>query len=51
MSRVAAGDVIEIKPSNNMYTTLVIVAFLVELIAFLVMFLKAADVFDKGLFS
>jgi len=53
MSRVAAGDVITVKPTNNIYTVLVIVAALAELIAFVALFIKAGEVFDstKGLFG
>ncbi len=54
MSRVSAGDVIEVKATNNVYTVLVIVACVVELIAFIAMYLKASDVFldsAKSLFS
>ena len=54
MSRAPAGDVIEIKPSPNIYTALVFIAFLAELIAFLAMYMKAGEIFienGKGLFS
>jgi hypothetical protein len=53
MSRVAAGDVITVKPTNNMYTVLVWIAVLAELIAFIALFMKANEVFDstKGLFG
>jgi hypothetical protein len=54
MSRVAAGDVIEVKPTNNVYTVLVIVAFIAELIAFIALYLKSTEVFvesAKSLFS
>jgi len=51
MSRVAAGDEIVIKPKNNMYTVLVAAAALAELIAFIALFVRHSDIFDKGLFS
>ncbi len=54
MSRVAAGDVIEVKATNNVYTVLVIVAFLAELIAFIALYLKAGEIFldsSKSLFG
>ncbi len=51
MSRVPAGDVIEVKPRNNVYTALVIVAFVAEAIAFIALLVRHADVFDKSLFS
>jgi hypothetical protein len=53
MSRVPAGDVIEIKAQNNMYTVLVIIAFIAELIAFIALWAKAGEIFleGKGLFN
>ena len=55
MSRVpAAADVITVKPSDNMYTVLVWVAFLAELIAFVALYMKANEVFldsSKSLFG
>jgi hypothetical protein len=53
MSRVAAGDVIEIKPRNNMYTALVAIALLAELIAFIALYVRAGEIFvdGKGLFN
>ncbi len=52
MSRVAAGDVIEIQPSNNMYTVLVAIAILAELIAFIALYVRAGEIFlAGGLFS
>ena len=48
MSRVAAGEVIVEKPSNNMYTVLLAVAFLAQLVAFLAIYFKAAAVFKEG---
>ena len=47
MSRMA-GDAIVVRPTNNVYTVLVIVAFLVELAAFLTMFFRAGAVFGEG---
>ncbi len=56
MSRAAAGDVIEVKPKNDVYTALVAAAFLAELIAFILLYMKAGEVFSEiagkgGLFS
>ena len=47
MSRMA-GDAIVVRPTNNVYTVLVIVAFLVELAAFLMMYLRAGSLFGGG---
>ena len=50
MSRMA-GDAIVVRPTNNVYTVLVIVAFLLELAAFIVMFMRAGTLFpEAGLF-
>jgi nucleoside permease NupC len=53
MSRAAGGDVIEIKPSNDMYTVLIAIAIIAELIAFIALMAKAGEIFveGKGLFS
>lgn len=52
MSRVATGDVVVVKPTNNIYTVLVGIAILTQLIGFAVLFLRAGEVFEagKGLF-
>jgi hypothetical protein len=51
MSRAPAGDVIEVTPSSNVYTVLVAVALIAQLIAFAALVLRASDIFDKSLFS
>ena len=43
MSRMTS-DAIVVRPTNNVYTVLAIVAFLVELIAFVVVYLKAQQI-------
>ena len=47
MSRMSS-DAIVVKPTNNVYTVLAVVAFLVELLAFIVMFMKAKAVFPQS---
>ena len=47
MSRMA-GDAIVVRPTNNVYTVLVIVAFLLEVAAFLVMMTRANYLFGSG---
>ncbi len=47
MSRMSS-DAIVVKPTNNVYTVLAIVAFLLELIAFIALYLKAKEVFPPG---
>ena len=50
MSRMA-GDAIVVKPTNNVYTVLVILAFLLQVVAFVVMFMRAQHLFPQsGLF-
>ena len=50
MSRMSS-DAIVVRPTNNVYTVLAIVAFLLELIAFIVLFMKAREVFPpSGIF-
>ena len=50
MSRMSS-DAIIVRPTNNVYTVLAIVAFLLELIAFIVLFLKAREAFGpSGIF-
>jgi hypothetical protein len=53
MSRAATGDVVIAKPSSNIYTVLVIVATLINLIGFLLIFLRYTTVFGdtKNLFQ
>jgi len=47
MSRMTS-DAIVVKPTNNVYTVLAIVAFLLELIAFIALFMKAREVFPQS---
>ena len=53
MSRATAADVIVEKPSNNVYTVLVIAATIAQVIAFLAIYTKAGEIFaeGKGLFG
>jgi len=49
MSRIATGDrPIIVKPSNNVYTVLVAVAVLVNIICFLVIFMRFLAVFGSN---
>jgi hypothetical protein len=47
MSRMTS-DAIVVRPTNNVYTVLAIVAFLLQVIAFVVMVMKAKEVFPQG---
>ena len=49
MSRATGGQVIEIKPTNNIYTALVGVAVAVQIVGLVVLFVTAAHLFEGGL--
>jgi hypothetical protein len=51
MSRVGSGDMLVVKPSNNVYTVLVILATLASVLAFVVVMMRHKDVFGQSLFS
>lgn len=48
MSRVTSSDTVEVKPTNNIYTVLVGIAILVQLIGFIVLVLRAGAIFVQG---
>ncbi len=49
MSRVApAADVIEVKPANNVYTALVVLAFAAVAVALFVLNSKFGEIFTEG---
>lgn len=50
MSRMSGGDAIIVKPTNNMYTVLVAVAILVEIIGLVVLWFQATALQGKPLF-
>ena len=47
MTRMGS-DAIVVRPTNNVYTVLVILAFLLELAAFLVMYMRANTLFPQS---
>lgn len=49
MSRATGGQVIEVKPQNNVYTALVGVAVAVQIVGLLVLFIAANHTFEGGL--
>jgi hypothetical protein len=51
MSRAGNVDVVTVKPANNVYTVLTLVAFLVVFASFLVLYFRARTVFGGGLFD
>ena len=51
MSRAGAGDLVVVKPANNVYTVLVIVATLVQVLALAIVFLRYKAVFGSYIFN
>ena len=49
MSRATGGQVIEIKPQNNVYTALVGVAVAVQIAGLIVLFITASHLWEGGL--
>jgi hypothetical protein len=45
MSRIATGDRVTIAPSNNVYTVLLAVATVLNILGFVIIFLRYAAVF------
>lgn len=48
MSRGGQADIVTVKPTNNVYTVLALVTFLIVVGALLAVFLKAKDLFPNG---
>jgi len=51
MSRAGAGDVVVVKPTNNVYTVMVIVATAVQVLTLVVLVLRYKSVFGTMLFQ
>ncbi len=51
MARATGGETIIVRPTNNVYTALVAVAVVVEIVGFVLLFLRAGDLFPGGLFG
>jgi len=52
MSRASAGDAIVVRPSNNVYTALVAIAIVVEILGFVALIMRHGELFEgKSLFS
>ncbi len=51
MSRAVTGDTIVVKPTNNVYTVLVIAATVAQIVGLIILMVRAADVFGKGFTS
>jgi|SwirhisoilCB2_FD_contig_51_7867171_length_389_multi_2_in_0_out_0_2 hypothetical protein len=48
MSRAGNVDVVTVKPQNNIYTVLTLIALIVTLAAFFTLWAKASTVFGPG---
>jgi hypothetical protein len=51
MSRIASGDVVIVKPSNNVYTVLLAIATVVQILGLIVIFLRFTQVFGANIFN
>lgn len=50
MSRMSGGDAIVVKPTNNIYTILVAVAIVVEIVGLVALWFAAVGLQGKALF-
>jgi hypothetical protein len=48
MSRIGSSDTVVVRPTNNIYTVLVIAALLIVLGALLALYMRAETVFGPG---
>jgi len=51
MSRIGSGDAIVVKPSNNIYTVLALVALIGAICSLAIIYARAGTVFTGGLFG
>jgi hypothetical protein len=52
MSRAGGPEQIVVRPTNNIYTALVVVCVIVEVVGLIVLFMRHNEVFEQGsLFS
>jgi hypothetical protein len=51
MSRAGNVDVVTVRPTNNIYTVLALIALVVTLGALVTLFVRASTIFNAGLFS
>ena len=51
MSRVGGSDVVVVKPANNVYTVMLIVATVAQLLCFLVIFMRFKTMFGAFIFA
>jgi hypothetical protein len=51
MSRAATGDTVVVKPTNNVYTAMLGAALLAQIIALVIVFMRAQAIFDQPLWK
>ena len=51
MSRMSGPEQIVVRPTNNVYTALVVVCVVAQIIGLIVMYVKHQDLFGVALFS
>ena len=53
MSRAGNVDIVTVRPTNNIYTVLALIALVVTLAAFITLYMRASTIFgpNGGLFS
>ena len=51
MSRLAAPEQIIVRPTSNIYTALVVVCVVVQIVGLIALFVRHQELFGKGLFS
>ena len=49
MSRLSTPEQIVVRPTNNIYTALVVVCVVVEIVGLIALFLKHSELFGKSL--
>ena len=51
MSRLSTPEQIPVRPTNNVYTALVVVCVVIEIIGLIALYVTHSNVFGTGLFS
>jgi hypothetical protein len=51
MSRAGNVDVVTVRPTNNIFTVLTLIALVITVAAFLTLYVRANAIFGAGLFS
>jgi hypothetical protein len=51
MSRIATGNEVTVKPTNNIYTVLVAVALLAEIVGFVALIFRYTEIFNGSIFG